>query len=82
MDKNQCNSFTTICLGSTCTVKFFNEKITNLYGKYDDDNDGLLTFDNFLRFYEDASKDRAHTVWSNLRSFGVKGDFKFNYEPE
>lgn len=82
MDKNQCNSFTAMCLGSSCSAKYYNEKITSLYNKYDDDNDGLLTFENFLKFYEDAAKDRPSTVMSNLKSFGVRGDFKFNNEPE
>lgn len=82
MNKEQCNSFTAMCLGSNCTTKYYSEKITNLYNTYDDDNDGLLTLANFLKFYEDAAKDRPSTVWSNLRSFGVKGDFRFNYEPE
>ena len=44
MDKNQCNSFTMICLGSNCTTKYYDEKISSLYAKYDDDNDGYLTF--------------------------------------
>lgn len=82
MDKNQCNSFTAICLGSNCSQKYYKEKISSLYNKYDDDNDGFLTFENFLKFYDDAAKDRPPTVWSNLRSFGVRGDFRFNDEPE
>lgn len=82
MDKSQCNAFTIICLGSTCSTKHYNEKISSLYNKYDEDNDGLLTFDNFIKFYEDAAKDRPTTVWSNLRSFDVKGDFRFSNEPE
>ena len=81
MDKDQCNKFTAVCLGNGCTTKYYTEKITNLYNKYDDDNDGLLTFENFLRFYDDAARDRPSTVWSNLRCFGVRGDFRFNYEP-
>lgn len=82
MDKPQCNAFTTICLGANCSQKYYNEKITSLYAKYDDDNDGFLTFDNFLKFYEEAARDRPSTVWSNLKSFGVRGDFRFNDEPE
>ena len=81
MDKSQCNSFTTICLGS-CSLKYYNQKISSLYAKYDEDNDGLLTLQNFLNFYVDAAKDRPSTVWSNLRNFGVRGDFKFKDEPE
>lgn len=82
MDKTQCNSFTLVCLGPSCNPKYYNEKISSLYGKYDEDNDGLLTFENFLKFYEDAAKERASTVWSNLKCFGVKGDLRFNYEPD
>lgn len=82
MDKEQCNSFTALCLGSTCSTKYYNEKITALYEKYDDDRDGLLTVENFLAFYEDAAKDRPPTVWSNLRSFGVRNDLRFADEPE
>ena len=32
-------------------------------------------------FYSDSARERPTTVWSNLRSLGVRGDFKFNYEP-
>ena len=44
MDKDQCNSFTAVCLGTMCTTKYYTEKITSLYNKYDVDNDGLLSF--------------------------------------
>lgn len=43
MNKDQCNGFTAVCLGSSGHVKY-DEKISSLYKKYDDDNDGLLTF--------------------------------------
>lgn len=82
MDKNQANSFTAICLGSSCSAKYYNEKIANLYNNFDDDHDGFLTFQNFLNFYGEACRDRPSTVWTNLRSFGVIGNLRFNNEPE
>ena len=77
MDKDQCNSFTAVCLGSHSTTKYYSEKISSLYNTYDEDKDGLLKFEEFLRFYEDAARDRPSTVWSNLRSHGVKSNLKF-----
>lgn len=53
-----------------------------MYGTYDDDNDGFLTLENFLRFYKDAAEDRPITVWSNIRNFGVRGNFRFKDDPE
>lgn len=82
MDKDQCNTFTGMCLGSTSSRRHYNEKISMLYDQYDDDSDGYLTFTNFLKFYKDAIDDRPITVWSNLRSFGVKGNFRFRDEPD
>lgn len=48
--------------------------------EYDEDKDDLLTFSDFLKFYKSAAISRPITVWSNLRSFGVHGNFKFGYE--
>ncbi len=75
MSREQCHSFTCVCLDSYS--KRYDDKIASVYAKYDDDNDNFLTFDNFLKFYEDSAKDRASTVWSNLKNFGVTGDFQF-----
>jgi len=33
-----------------------------------------------LKFYKAAAISRPSTVWTNLRSFGVQGNFKFGYE--
>jgi len=51
-----------------------------LFKEYDEDQDDLLEFKDFLKFYKAASISRSSTVWSNLRSFGVQGNFKFAYE--
>lgn len=44
MDKDQCNSFTAVCLGTPSTTKYYSEKITGLYNTYDEDKDGFLKF--------------------------------------
>lgn len=80
MDREQCHRFTVICLGSHSSNRLYTERISSLYQKYNKDNDDLLKFDEFLEFYEDAALDRPATVWSNLRSFGVKGSFRFTGE--
>lgn len=80
MNKTQCHDFTVKCLGSASSPKFYEDKINNLFKEYDEDQDDLLTFSDFLKFYKVASISRASTVWSNLRSFGVQGNFKFGYE--
>jgi hypothetical protein len=48
--------------------------------EYDEDKDELLNFNDFLKFYKNAAITRPTTVWSNLKSFGVLGNFKFGYE--
>lgn len=79
MSHNHCHDFTSVCLGSFS--KRHDDKIANFYEKYDDDKDDFLTFENFLAFFEEAAVDsKQGTVWSNLKSFGVNGDFRFNDE--
>ncbi len=51
MSKDECNSFTAACLGTSPSAKYYTDKISVVYSKYDDDKDGFLTFDNFLEFY-------------------------------
>lgn len=51
MSKDECNSFTAACLGTAPSTKYYSDKITNVYAKYDDDKDGLLSFENFFEFY-------------------------------
>jgi hypothetical protein len=80
MSKDDYNSFTAKCLGTYS--KNYYDKIISLYQKYDTNQDGLLNFEDFLRFYTDSSIDKPSTVWSNLKSFNVKGNFKFKDEAE
>ena len=70
MNREQAHEFTSACLSSIS--KRYDDKVNYLFTHYDYDNDGILTLEGFLAFYEDAAKDnRTGTVWSNLKSFGV-----------
>ena len=76
MSKDQCNQFTAACLSTTS--KRYDEKVRDLFSRYDYDNDGFLSQEGFLSFYEDAAREnKTTTVWSNLKSFGVNADFRF-----
>lgn len=75
MSKDDYNRFTAMCLGTYS--KNYHDKIVIIYNKYDSNHDGLLSFDDFIRFYEDSALDKPQTVWSNLKNLGVKGNFKF-----
>lgn len=79
MSKDQCHQFTSACLSSAS--KRYDDKVRDLFNKYDYDNDGFLGLDGFLAFYEDAAREnRTTTVWSNLKSFGVNSEFRFPNE--
>jgi hypothetical protein len=54
MSKEQSHEFTAACLSSMS--KRYDDKVNYLFSKYDYDNDGFLTLEGFLSFYEDASK--------------------------
>jgi hypothetical protein len=44
--------------------------------KYDDDKDGAMTLENFLHFYEEASRHRESTVWRNLETLRYRHDLQ------
>lgn len=58
--------------------KRYDDKVNYLFANYDYDNDGFVTEEGFIDFYERAAQDnKTTTVWSNLKSFGINTDFKF-----
>ena len=81
MSREECHNFTIVCLGEAAS-RTYDERISSLYEKYDDDKDNFLTFQNFLAFYEDAAKERPSTVWNNLKSCRIRYDFKPMDDPE
>lgn len=81
MSKDECQKFIVVCLGEA-TTRTYDERISGLYEKYDDDKDNLLTLDNFLLFYEDAAKERPNTVWGNLKNCRIRYDLKSMDDPD
>jgi len=49
---------------------------------HDTDKDGLLTEENFLNFYLQASLTREKTVWENLATHHIRPDLKKYGEAE
>ena len=46
------------------------ERINYLFSNYNINNDGLLLFEEFLKFYFDSINDKIKVVWDNLYSLG------------
>ncbi len=49
-------------------------RIVGLFNSYDGNKDGLIEREEFLRFYEDASREKPERVFDNLKSHFVRGD--------
>ena len=54
MSKENCHDFTSACLGTL--NKRYDDKINNLFARYDYDHDDQLTLEGFLNFYEDSAR--------------------------
>jgi hypothetical protein len=75
MSKDDYNTFTAKCLGTY--TKSYYDKIIPLYNKYDSNQDGLLSDEDFIKFYKDSAMEKPSIVWSNLKGLNVKGNLKF-----
>jgi len=58
-------------------TKSYHDKINPIFSKHDSNRDGLLSFEDFVRFYTESATDKPSTVWNNLKNLNVKGNFKF-----
>ena len=60
------------------------KRINYLFSNYNINNDGLLLFEEFLKFYFDSIKDKINVVWDNLYSLGynnlLEKDKEIDYE--
>lgn len=74
MNPTQCAEFIHSCTGDYC--KADDNRVRTVFNTFDDDNDGYLTLDNFLMFYQTACIQRPLVVWSNLRAKHVRNDLK------
>ena len=51
-------------------------RVINFIKEYDDDNDGFVTLDGFLLFYEKATLNKDEDVWKNLKHAGFRYDLR------
>lgn len=75
MNAEGCANFTNSCTGEHC--KADDKRMQDFVSRFDDDEDGYLTADNFLEFYKDALvHGKAQSVWSNLYAHNYRNDLK------
>ena len=80
MSPEGCAAFTNSCTGDPC--KPHERRIQEFFSAYDDDNDGLVTIDNFLKFYTNSCMMKPHTVWNNLTSHHYRHDLRRFDDPD
>ena len=68
MNKNQYAKLVSLTIKKE--VNENDERINYLFSNYNINNDGLLLFEEFLKFYFDSIKDKINVVWDNLYSLG------------
>lgn len=64
MTPEHVGNFIHSCTGDMC--KSDDQRVKQVFQKWDTDNDGILLEENFLQFYLNACKERDSVVWSNL----------------
>ena len=76
MDHEGMARFITTCTNDVCNRD--DQRVKEVFQQMDHDNDGYLTLDDFLNFYQDACKTKLQTVWRNIHSNGYRNDLKDN----
>ena len=56
----------------TKPISIDDERVKGLLDRYDHDNKGYITRENFLHFYTTAAKDKCSLVWNNILSMGYR----------
>lgn len=74
MSPEGCAAFTNSCTGDSC--KATNKRIVDFFTMYDEDRDGFITIDDFLKFYTISCISKPTTVWNNLASHHYRTDLK------
>lgn len=72
MSAEGASDFTNTCTGENC--KGSDRKMQEFVSNHDEDNDGLLTVENFLEFYRISCVTKPHAVWNNLNHFNYRND--------
>lgn len=74
MSPEGCAAFTGSCTGDPC--KPTDKRTQDFFAANDDDNDGLITEENFLNFYTNSCIKKPATVWNNLSSHHYTHDLR------
>ena len=74
MSAEGCSAFTNSCTGDHC--KPTDKKTQEFIANHDSDHDGLLTADDFVRFYTNSCLIKPTTVWNNLTSHHYRHDLR------
>jgi len=72
MSPEGCANFIDSCTHDFC--KATDDRVKDLFKEFDDDSDGFLTEDNFLKFYIDATLHKTEIVWKNLAAHYYRND--------
>ena len=72
MTQEKIRDFTEKVTQHTKPILIDDERVRGLLDRYDHDNKGYITRENFLHFYVTAAKDKRALVWNNLLSMGYR----------
>ena len=78
MNKTQCALFVNSIIKEE--VNENDERINYLFSNYNINNDGLLLFEEFLKFYFDLIKNKINVVWDDLYRLGYNNLLEKNKE--
>ena len=70
MNKIQGVQFINLVMNMNIQINENNKYVNNLFSKYDIDNDGLLSFEDFNHFYLNSIKNKIDSVWKHLYLLG------------
>ena len=74
MTKETCALFIKGCTGEHPNIN--DERILSMFKAYDINNDGKIERQEFLSFYDQASRNKPDTVRENLRAHNIRNDLK------
>ena len=79
MPFENCFDFVSFCISDRRRKEI---KVRELFATYNVDNDGLLKFEEFLRFYTHCSHERPNAVKANLKAYFCQKNDRFMYESD
>ncbi len=80
MNKIQGTEFVNSMMNMNIQINENNQYVNNLFSKYDIDNDGLLSFEDFIQFYLNSIKNKIDSVWKHLYLLGYNNLLEKNKE--